>query len=299
MKVEKRKELIERLSGGIHTISAVVDDLDPDAAASSPIVKSCFTKKIRGEHVYYLQLNPNKATNQPIISSYSQYKRVIDEFLKLTSAEGFRITRADFALDSGAEGDFLLFRKLNKLLISCIAEANKIKNCYESQELWSKQPLNIAIKNGYIEAESYDKSKESGGQSSVANRLELRSKRLNDDMVEEFTQNWPERLKQALNVFEAVQARYNERLIEDWEANQKKDRKEKAFFSVTSFVLGNKDRIFTRRQLDNLLDRIGAKNPAAAAKKLKNKHKIEFFSMTDLKVVVKHLIKIITEYFEN
>lgn len=301
MDTKKRIRYIENLYGGLHTVAGISDNVNMEYAAGVPIVKSCFRKKIRGrdEYEYYLQLNPNKATNEEIISSYSQYQQILQDFIQQAACPGFKITRADFAFNSDDEGDFLTFRKLNKLLICCLAHAYQVKNCYETMDLWSGRPLNVAIKSGHMEAENYNKDAESNGKARSKNRIEVRSKRITCELPEEFTETWCIRLDQAVEQFQAVQDRSNHELLQRWAEDQEKNRKDRDFLSITQFVLGNRDKIYTRRQLESLLGMIGSKNPKTTAKKLKSKHRIEFFSRTDLKVITCELKKIIIRYFTS
>lgn len=301
MNTHKRQMYIENLYGGLHTVALKTGWIDVDAIAGHPIVKSCVRKKIRGKEVYeyYLQLNPNKGTNCEIVRSFSQYMKIIKDLLAAAGCSEFTITRADFAFNSDDSEDFQMFRKLNKLLIFGIAEACKTQNNYETFGLWNGVPLNAAVKNGYIEAENYDKDSESKGKAQAKNRLELRSKRISCNLPEEFLQGWFSRLDKAVEQFQAVQDRLNEEMVRQWTENQNKGRKDREFLSMTQFILWNRNRIFTRGQLESLLDRIGSKNPKTTAKKLKNKHRIEFFSLTDLRIITKELKKIMTNYFQR
>ena len=301
LNTKKRLLYIERLYGGLHTVAIKTGWIDVDAISGHPIVKSCVRKKIRGKEAYeyYLQLNPNKGTHQEIMSSFSEYIKIIKDVLAAAGCSEFTITRADFAFNSDNSEDFQMFRKLNKLLIFGIAEACKTQNDYETFGLWNGVPLNAAVKNGYIEAENYDKEAESKGKTQAKNRLELRSKRISCSLPEEFLQGWFGRLDKAVEQFQAVQDRLNEEMVRQWIENQKKDRKDRGFLSITQFILWNRNRIFTRGQLESLLDRIGSQNPKTTAKKLKSKHRIEFFSLTDLRIITKALKKILTNYFQK
>lgn len=300
MNTQKRGKYLDNLFCGLHTVSGVTSYIDMDAVSGSPLVKSCSKKKVKGQdkYVYYLQLNPNKATDQEINGSYAQYKHIIEGLLEDAGSTDFKITRADFSFNS-ADEDFLTFRKLNKLLICCIAAACHTKNDYETMNLWTNRPLNVAVKNNFIEAENYDKKEESKGRSQSKNRLELRSKRITGSLEEEFLSAWFQRLDDAVGSFKAVQDKFNVEMFKQWTENQEKDRKDRDFTSVTQFILWNKDRIFTRRQLESLLAMIGSKNPKNTAKKLKSKHRIEFFSHTDIRIVVKTLKKFMKKYFSD
>lgn len=302
MRVEKRQKYIDNLKAGIHTLAGKADSVDEAAAAEEDSIKSCSKKKVRGQdrQEYYLQLNPNKAApDGKMLRHYSDFEAVMVSILTSIGSTDFRITRADLAVDSENPHDFQLFQKLNKLLIACVADSEQIRNCYVSKDLWTNQSLSVAVKNDMIEMENYDKARESDNKSEVTNRLELRSKRISRQLDEEFLTKWFLRLDRAADRFVSVQERFNQELFALWTEDQKKPEKARDYMNITAFIMQYKDCIFTRRQLENLFEMVGSENPAKKAKNFKDRHTIEFFSKTDLLVIINGIKKTIIEYFEN
>ena len=285
----------------LHTLSGKSAFCDETKALLEIIVKACSRKKCRNKDIYeyYLQLNPNKGVfGNGMIMSYSEFVKVIEEAFERMNTTDFRVTRADLSFNSNDLEDYELFKKLNKLLICCIADAYDITNCYQTSDLWSNKSLSTAVKNDGIEAENYDKSVENPNVP-TKNRLELRSKRITGTMEEEFLEKWFCRLDKAMEHFELVQKRYNQELYKLWFTDQERPQKDRNYISLTAFLLMYKDCIFTRKQLVELLQMIGVENPDSKAKKFKERHTIEFYSKTDLKLIIKALKQATINYFCN
>ena len=302
MDIKKRQRYKDNLYAAIHTLSIKCSDADEVVAGLETIVKSCSKKKVRHQdyYEYYLMLNPNKAVGaETMIKSYSRFEEVLRQALNNIGISNFRITRADFCFNSDESEDYELFKKLNKLLICCIADAENIRNCYQTADLWSNKSLSVAVKNDVIEAENYNKELQSQGTTETKNRLEFRSKRVKKTLDKEFQDKWFLRLDKAYERFEAVQERYNRELCRIWEADVEQPEKERNFISVDAFLMTFRDCIFTRKQLVDLLSKMGVKNPQTKAKKFKDKHKVEFFSKKDLKEIIKALKEVARKYFEK
>lgn len=302
MKKQDRERYIQNIYAALHTLSGKCGYMNEQMAAFDQIVKSCSKKKVRGQDRYewYLQLNPNKVKKDgTMIMSFSEFVEVLYHTLEHMESIGFRITRADLSFNSNDSEDYEKFKKLNRLLICCIADAFSVKNCYKTADLWTDKSLSVAIKNDVLEAENYDKEAESGGTVETKNRLEIRSKRIHGTLEEEFMEKWFKRFDKALERFEEVQARYNQELEQIWLNDIKKEKKDRDFLSLTAFLMQYRDCIFTRHQLIDLLERIGVENPKSKAKNFKERHRIEFFSKTDLAVIIKALKTATIKYFKQ
>lgn len=304
MRIEKRKKYIENIIAAIHTISGKADWVNDDVAVNNKAIKSCVPKKVPGKdrREFYLQMNLNTDKTIPsgsMIRSYGQFQEILLKTLDSIQATGFRITRADLAIDMFNDGDYQTFQKLNKLILCCLADAINIKNCYSTRDLWTNQSLSVAIKNDSIEAENYDKAKESDGKSKATNRLELRSKRIMRPLDEEFLAKWALRLDHAVEHFEDVQVRYNTELAALWNEDRKKPENCRDYVSLKAFLVQFQDCIFTRSQLRNLLEIIGVENAERAAKNFKDRHHVEFYSKKDLITVIEGIKSAMLTYFEN
>jgi len=301
MDIKKRNDYVNHLYGACHTLSGKAEFVDIKAAGHEEIVKTCYRKYDKGKnrHYMYLQLNPNKVIPNSMLKTFKEFEFVLDMALKRIRARGFSPTRIDMSFNSDHEDDYELFKKLNRLLICCIASAYNIKNCYQTSDLWTYESLSIAVKNDSIEAENYNKEKEAKGQVDTKNRLEFRSKRLRPEsnMIDEFCVKWFERLDKAIQQFQTVQDRYNDELSKIWLKDRCKPDKERTYLSYTDFILKYRDCIFTRKQLEALLDKMGIENSTTKAKNFKKRHTIEFYSLTDLKIIVKAIKDTTLMYF--
>ncbi len=300
----KRQKYIENMYACLHTLSGKSNSVDLSKAEQEEVVKTAYPKKRQGEDVYdyYMQLNPNKSVGDTtMIKGYSQFQKVLLAAFDRIEADEFWATRVDMALNSDDETDYESFKKLNKLLICCIADKYNMKNCYHTTDLWTHKSLSVAVKNSTIEVENYNKDLESDGKTEAKNRLEMRSKGLKagSDIKGEFSVKWFKRLDDAYERFDSVQERFNKELFAVWVEDQEKDKKERTFSTWTSFLLIYKDCIFTKKQLASLYKMYGVKNPEKSAHTFKDRHKIEFYSKKDLAVIIEAIKNCILEYFSK
>lgn len=97
----------------------------------------------------YLLINPNKnrEKEEKLITSYSEFVRKMDHIINSLGADpnDLDIIRADFCFNSRDESTFEDYQKLHRLIISCLADTYKFKNCYVSCDLWDYDRLSIAI----------------------------------------------------------------------------------------------------------------------------------------------------------
>lgn len=304
MKQEKKLHYVQNMYAGIHTISGVSSQ---EIAHIDPLVVEavkCNVRKVKNsdKKETYMRINPNKLANEDksLIANYNEFKEYLDLTLDCCGLDPkeFKINRADMSFNSNNPQDYLLYRKLHRLLICCIADAYKFVNCYQTYDLWNYDSLNVAIKNDDYECENYNKDKESQGKDVVKNRLEIRSKRIkNSDMKYEFLCIWSEKLDNAICHFESVQERYNKNLAQLYLEDLKKPKNERKYYNHTSFCMQFSDCIFTSRQMVDLLNRMGIDNPQTKAKTFKRNHKIEYFSKADLQFIVNVIKKKTEEYF--
>lgn len=306
MNIDKRILYIIHLYAALHTLSIKVYQLNYALAKSHPLIKTVSQKvsSTTGEIYYTLQLNPNKILPGTMIKSYSEFEAVLEQILKDIEADvkQVELIRVDLSLNSDYEEDYKLFKKLNKALICGIAEANKVQNCYQSQDLWTCESLSIAIKSNVLECENYNKFLESKGQVDTKNRLELRSLNIRKGLKylpSVFKVDWFERLDTAVEHFEAVQQHYNRELVKIWKEDREKKFRDRKFKFLTTFLSVYSECIFTSKQMEALLTEIGVKNPKNTIKKFKENYNIEFFSLKDLKIIVKGIKKVTRNYFKN
>lgn len=302
----KRNKYIDNLYTALHTLSGVyTEPINLEDAEMQPNIRECKLQKVKGQdqEVTYLLINPNKGQEgNQMVTSYSQFQEIMDNiFFELHGNIAFyHIRRADMSFNSDCDGDFDLYKKLHRLLLCCLSNEYSVVNCYESRDIWTLKSLNIAIKNDYLEAENYDKSKESHGSVPTTNRLELRSKKIKDNstLEYEFMKKWSDRLDKASANFKAVQMRYNANLEKLYKLDLAKPKKDREYLNLTAFLMQYKDCIFTKMQMVDLLSRFDeVKNPVSRAENFKKKHTIEYFSQKDLKLVVKALKECMSRYF--
>lgn len=253
----------------------------------------------------YLLINPNKnrEKEEKLITSYSEFVSKMDHIINSLGADldDLDIIRADFCFNSRDESTFEDYQKLHRLIISCLADTYKFKNCYVSCDLWDYDRLSIAIKKDDCEIENYNKYKQSNGQDESANRLELRSKRMSGTSIKyQFMVKWFDRLDKAIEHFEDVQQKANMHLERLYKEDLQRDRKDRKYVSLTAFLVQYKESIYTSKQMIDLLSRFDeVANPQNRAKKFKEKHNIEYFSKRDLDHIVRVLKQKTLQYFNS
>lgn len=302
MKTEDKNNYAEETYPAMHTMKIKCSYIDVEKLVNEPIVNQWGKRKVTGQdkEEYWLIVNPNATQGSSMHKTFSQFRQEIEKMLVRTGATDVRITRADLSVNSDNPNDYEKFKKLHKLLICCIASAYDVVNCYETKNLWTSRSLSVAIKSNTIEVENYNKAEEAQGKYDTKNRLEFRSVKIKvciDELQHEFTEKWFNRLDVAIKEFNTVQNRYNYELKKNWLNDRAKPKKERDYMSLNAFLLQYKDNIFTHKQLVELLEAIGVENAEKNANNFKFRHKIEFFSDTDLKFIVKDLKKKIRTYF--
>lgn len=308
MRKIKRDRYINNLYAAVHTLSGVTQqDADQAKAEQHKCIKVCTQRKVRNEDSKetYMQLNPNKVLGSGgMLRSAAEMEQVVDQTLQAVEVdpETFVIRRVDLAFNSEDPQDYRLFQKLNRLLICCLAYEYKIDNCYRSEDLWSFDQLSIAIMNTRISVENYDKEAESGGTCPVCSRFEIRSMKLQagDSIRKEFLERWPARWNRAIKRMQDVEQRYNDRLEQLYKEDLANDKRDRDYLNLTAFLMQYKDCVFSSRQMVDLLSRFEeVEDPSQKARSFKSHHRIEYFSQTDLKVVVAALNAATEQYFES
>ena len=268
---------------------------------SHPLISHVSKRKIKGysEPVTYFHVNPNKAC-LGMIRTYSELVlKLLSIFSELElDAEQFVVRRIDVSCNSENVGDYERFKKLYKALLLCISLNINAKNNYSSNDLWTSESRSLNVRNDWIEVEAYNKELENPN-SPVTSRLEFRLKKLGKGFnVQKDT------VKQIFSLVEAsiqlylqVQHRLNNILAVAYKEDLQKPQNERSYSNLTAFVVANSDRILTHRQLIQLLTMLNVKNPEKKAKKIKDHHKIESVTSTDLKLVTAYLKRISKEYF--
>lgn len=231
---------------------------------------------------YKYRFNPDNTLIDTI--TFEGYQEALDYMLKSSNLVNPVKTRIDFRFDlySGLYADVF---KLNKLLLLLLAEYCDIKNRYQCIDMMTAELKTLCIKNQYIEAEAYNKAIQEP-DSGVMCRLELRSKKLYDDDAEAEKElreldKWFMRLANCTTTFnfnKLIQG-LNDNLMERYAEGQER----KAFANTAEFVTKYEDFIFSTRQLVDLYSRMGYQNPNSKATKYKKSHKLECFSLKDIR----------------
>lgn len=231
---------------------------------------------------YKYRFNPDNTLLDT--STFGGYQEALQYMLQASKLVNPVKTRIDFRFDlySGAYTDVF---KLNKLLLLLIAEYCDIKNRYQCIDMLTAEEKTLCIKDQRFEAEAYNKAIQEP-KSGIACRLELRSKKLYDESAEE-TKELKALNDWFLKLANCATAVNLDKLIKDLNDNlmerYKEEQARKSFANAAEFVTKYADFIFTTRQLVDLYNRLGYQNPNSQATKYKKSHKLECFSLNDIR----------------
>ena len=300
MNIEKRKKYGNTLTiNGIDTVSGYVTGQITDVSQGVSKAISNINYSPQKDRTL-VKINPNKVGGEEhLITRYSEFLRVMELILLGIGAWDIDYIRADFCFNSTDLNSYEMYKKTNRLMLLCLSYAYGYRNTYETTDLWDGQLLSMAIKKDDSEVEYYNKYLASDGKDECANRLEIRSKRMSGTTIQyQFLDRWFNRLDYAIEYFEEVQHRANEKLKQRWELDQASEKRQ--YYSFNAFLVQHESNIFTRKQMIELISELQPEvNAQKKADKLKERYKIEYFTRKDLEYIVQVLKSKITEYFEQ
>ena len=311
MKQDKRKAYT--LKASIHTLQIdLPNGIGADKVTND--IEEAFAPTIRSDGTGTVIINPNRVDKDCF--SWSEFCKQLDFLLETTDITDFVVKRCDLRLDTYGAKDYKRYAKLNKLLISLMATAYTTKNCYISRNMWTDEQISCAIKNPYFQVENYNREYKNFVTSNcieiATSRFEERSmaKAFNqhdpstseqlNNIRTEFLVAWKKRWEKALEKFPEVCDRYNTELVKIWYDEQSKTN-ETRFRTVNEFVRFYQNNIFCRKQLVDLLTRLGYTEAQAKelAGKWKTRYKFEWFSKKDVNYAAKEIHRATEEFFER
>lgn len=309
MQVEKLKAY--RVEGSIHTVKLnspdpVTPGQDSDGALRA-CVKECYVKKHKSggevQEVTKMKVNPNDKAGT--ILTYSEFRRTMEEIRKAAGFTEFEYQRVDMAFDSYGKEFYQRFRKLNRYLITCLAELTSARNVYCTVDLFTNEQISVAYKTRGCEAECYDKAHEMN-ELHDHTRFELRLKEMSQrnqsiPMSELFSQEWTMRLDRAISkeTTRKAQIHCNDALERIY--RKEKDAFPVRFRSLTDFIIYYQDCIFSKAQMVDFLSRFPEEvsSPMNRAEWHKKHYGIEYFSGKDLQYAVREIKRAMRDFFEN
>lgn len=215
------------------------------------------------------------------------------------------INRIDFCFDD-RENDYRDLYKLNHLLFYLLAKKLNISNDYSSCGIVSPVQKTLRIQNGKLEAEFYNKLLEEP-KGKIKCRLELRIKRVkcainNIAALSETLTQWLDILTSVANLknkdLDILLGDLNDEIIKHYFEDVKRGDYCKRDYK--SMIQRYHKYIFTRRQLSQLLKRIGYKSYDSVASKYKNSHRgLEFFKIHEIRAYVNHIIHAANQFLNS
>ena len=264
------------LTAGIHTISIKTHDTVTETVGVSYVSQNPQT------NVTTVRINANKLSG--FLVRYPDYLLALESILQRAGIHSYHLIRVDMCFDSFDAEHYQKYAKINRLLISMIAQTYHVQNKYRTTDLFTNNQLSVAIKNpNSFEVENYDKAAESLGNDICKSRFEIRSLRMNNqDIEEEFVHHWDMRFDKAMGCFDATLERYNTELLKRFYEEQRHGQKVK----WATFFQKYENCIFTKGQAIDLLEGMGVGRPEERYKYFKKKYGLLTYTDADVRYAI-------------
>lgn len=112
-----------------------------------------------------------------------------------------------------------------------------------------------------------------------------------DEIPEIFTGEWTEILRHVQDYYDCVCADLNQALVQRWENGR--------FNSMSEFFRVNSDYLYSRKQMIDLVDAIGSIQSKKWVDRFQERHHIETYSKTDIRLLSSALIQKTNNYFSS
>lgn len=227
------------------------------------------------------------------VMAYSQYQAAIKHVLKKYGIFDFFYKRIDFRFDSYTT-TFQQAEKLNRALILCYYTLHHTDNIYHTKHLITDEDLNDCYKASTREIESYNKIKEES-DGTVLVRLEFRS--VNQHKTknaypltrpEELAAKWKSELAECPAAYTSMTQNLNQALVDRYYDNRA------LYPTINEFLRHNIHMIYTSKQMDDLLSKLGVAHPEQKRWNFLKRNKgldSQFFSEKDMEEFIKYLTK--------
>ena len=292
MNVNKRNTY--KLFGGVQTLSITTDKFLQKQAPNT--IKECVDiAYYSNRKVTSIKINPNKLHGD--INTFSELKDVLQYIFTELEIGDFKITRIDFKLDSTELGHYKAYEKLNRYIISMLSMIYKVKNRYRTTDLLTLEQISVACKNNAFEIEHYDKAHQMHGNGTTTSRLEIRSKRLSidnlDDIQNVFMESWERRFdKMLLYGFSELENYLAQKLYDKYKENLAD------YNRFEEFLFDNRLYLYKGSLTTKLYELAEIPNAENRAKDFKRrKANIEYFSKADVRYAVDEIKRCIDDFF--
>lgn len=204
----------------------------------------------------------------------------IDEILEYSNIKDCKYSSVSLGFDFYSDDSFEKYKKLNMYLVNLIQQKYNLEN----------------YQNDYMYVYFNDLSKnddEVAGARLEFTKLQMDSETQFNDIVYLLI-FWNKVLNDLTLYFNSYNQRVNKLLVEKY---YNTDPKVKEWNSIYSFVVRHQMMICSRKQLIDLLDSLGVKNPLERAKAYKKYNDLEFFTKGDIEMYCKILKQKLNIYF--
>lgn len=263
------------------------------------IIKGLHARQSRNGNTGDLELilNPNKYADTDQLFYRDTCINSLGYMIDEMDISQFKISRVDLAYDTYAAGDYGLYCKLNRLLLSLIANKYKCYNAYASSDFWNDDIISLKIKSRQFDIENYDKSlQEPDGK--TANRFEIRVKNI---YIPDVLQAIAYAENKALTIIDKAVTKDNYNAVVDrftynilLKISEAEDKEE-----VNDILVSKSHILINTNQITQIFEAVDYYNPAKKAERFINKKHIEKISFNMVKNYAEDIKKAIINYREN
>lgn len=292
----ERKNMRTRNTTGLITVDTVQLNTPQEPAQ---IIKGLHARQSRNGNTgdFELILNPNKYADTDQLFYRDTCINSLEYMIDEMDISQFKISRVDLAYDTYAAGDYGLYCKLNRLLLSLIANKYKCDNAYASNDFWSDDVISMKIKSRQFDIENYDKSlQEPDGK--TTNRFEIRVKNI---YIPDVLQAIAYAENKALTILDKAVTKDNYNAVVDrftynilLKISEAEDKEE-----VNDILVSKSQILINTNQITQIFEAVDYYNPAKKAERFINKKHIEKISFNMVKNYAEDIKKAIKNYREN
>lgn len=251
---------------------------------------------IKGSNIITKYNTNNCSSTYKINGSVTETEEILNNMmtaLTVIDVNAVNYSRVDVATDVFAP--FASISNFLELIHRCMIATldGTLKRITDTK---TEQIESYIFKSNMLEVEFYDKRKESNGLAPYPTRLEIR-------FLRRKTNDLKLHINNAIKLWRKVPANLEEAegtVIELLKTLYIEDLKSKKIANFNDFVCRYQERIFTRHILEEVYKITGLKTPFKIwLSRYKENHNLTFYTKTDVKTLVKDVIKSLKNYIKK
>lgn len=282
------------LHAGIHTLEA--NGIDPNCSHVGIEIQGANIRHENEPPSVYAKINPNKyfLNGDQYIESYADMKKALKIIEKQCCVKELTLNRIDFRIDDYIN-PYQQYEKLNRLAFILLAKECNLNTFDNKNHITHKAKGHIAVGQGK-QIQVYDRTEKNKTEGLTKGRFEVRSifnrkypKTI--DEIPNIVETWIDSILQSQNHYKIVTALHNEALLQKWEQERHTE--------IKTFIRFSHDDIFSRQQLNDLLEKLPTRNVKSLSYDCTRDIEINFISSDILGKYTTMLAKALYSFMNN